>query len=495
MKPAIYIRVSTEEQAREGFSLGAQLERCRALAASRGLQAPAVYEDAGISGGAKVRPGFDRLLKDIEAGKISHVIVWRLDRLTRRMSQLVGFAEMVQECGVELLSHSENVNTDNAAGRLFMHQMGSFNAYFLELQTENIKAGMQKRSSEGKWSTSPPTGGKVIDGRLVWGEESDAVKRAFQLAAEDVSLHEIARRTGINPSTLRGVIRNPVYIGKVRTNGGIFDGEHEPLISQELFERVQKVKPVTHHRWQSDKASHPLSGFVRCGNCRRVMSVGRSGKGIYQYHCVQRSGRKCEGVGSRAEAKVIRAFTAAGDLLKNSQQLRKDLREVWEKKAPPDVSGEIKKLSRELAGVNRKIEKATDYMLEHDETSEIWRKKLVMLQEHRDILEKDIEAFERLSQDNEDRIAELEEMFQVLDSVSFEEIWQEGEPGERRAIMNTYVKGIFIYRDRCEIEFVNIPPFQVWWDEVSNGKVRVEMERETGLEPATSTLARSRSTN
>jgi hypothetical protein len=130
-----------------------------------------------------------------------------------------------------------------------------------------------------------------------------------------------------------------------------------------------------------------------------------------------------------------------------------------------------------LARVNGKIDKATDYMLENDDTTDSWHKKLSDLQEHRDILETELKAFKELIHDTEHRIEELDEMFTLLDSVSFVDIWEEGLPEERRAIINTYLKGIYIYRDRCEIEFVNIPRFKVWWDEVPNGKVRVDLER------------------
>jgi predicted nuclease with TOPRIM domain len=164
--------------------------------------------------------------------------------------------------------------------------------------------------------------------------------------------------------------------------------------------------------------------------------------------------------------------------LKNSKQLRKDLRAVWERKDSPDVDAEMKKINRELATVNRKIDKATDYMLENDDTSDIWHKRFSLLQEHRETLETDLKAFQELTHDTERRIEELEEMFRLLDSVTLTDIWDEGLPEERRAIVNTYLKGIYIYRDRCEIEFVNIPRFKVWWDEVNRGKVRVRMEQE-----------------
>jgi len=476
---AAYIRVSTEEQAREGFSVASQIEKCNLMAQMKELPTPELYNDAGYSGGDQSRPAFGRLLADIKAGKVKHVIIWRLDRLTRRMSELLDVLQLVQDYEVELLSVSETFDTASSGGRMATKMLGVVNEYFLELLSENIKAGLHKRAAEGKWVSSPPTGADIVDGVLVWNERSRAVKKAFELAAGDMYLNAVGRKTGINPATLRGILRNPAYIGKMLLKGEVLDAAHEPLISKELFEMVQKVKPVTTGKW-NNKASHVLSGTVRCGLCRRAMSVQHGGRNreVVSYVCRHRGGRACEGVGSRSAAKVERGFLAGAELLKTNKQLREDIKNALHDKKPPNISKEIAEANKELGQIKRQVSLATKYMLEKESTAEVWSAKLEELTEYRKILESDRDALVAMTHEKERKGLELGEMLDLFDQTPFAEIWEEGEFGERRAILTDYAQGIYLYPDYMEVKFFNVPPFKVWWDEIGRTKVCISMERE-----------------
>ena len=140
--PALYARVSSEEQAKEGYSIESQIEKCTAACKEKGLPAPREFVDPGFSGSDETRPAFNQLKSAIERGEICHVFIWRLDRLTRRQKEQLEFVELLQEYNVDFTSLSENIDTASAAGHLLLGVMGSMNEYFLRLQKENIKAGL-----------------------------------------------------------------------------------------------------------------------------------------------------------------------------------------------------------------------------------------------------------------------------------------------------------------------------------------------------------------
>ena len=488
-RTAAYIRVSTEEQVKDGFSLESQEEKCNLQAKLKELAAPEVYADPGISGAEAIRPACQRLIKDIRAGRVSHVVVWRLDRLTRRLKELLEFVDLTREYGVRFISLSESIDTDSAGGRLFIKIMGSFNEYFLELQSENTRAGLQKRAKEGKWSTSAPTSGAVRNGKLVWTEKAENVVKAFEMAANDVSLKEIARVTGINVTTLIGVLHNPVYCGKVRTKYGVFDGEHEPIISETLFEQVQQVKKPPERAW-TRKAKHPLSGFVRCGKCGRAMSIAYNGKSMLSYRCKHSpNGPSCDGVGVRSAQKIERAFTASLELLKDHHDFQEEMRFFWaSKQTPQELKQEIKKVDRKLSKIKTQRDKMARLLLrdgiEPDDFAGI---KAELAQQEAQLI-KEKEAWLSYDQESKSRLESLEELLEILEKTPLKEIWVEANDEERRWILEDYVRAIVFHEDYIEIQYYDAPAFKVFWDEVNGRDVCIKMERETGLEPATFSL-------
>ena len=495
-KTASYIRVSTEEQAKEGFSLESQEEKCCLQARLKELPTPEVYADPGISGAEDVRPAYQRLLKDIQAGRVSHVIVWRLDRLTRRLKELLEFVDLIREHGVHFISLSESIDTDSPGGRLFIKIMGSFNEYFLELQSENTRAGLQKRTKEGKWSTVAPTGGAIRDGRLVWTAEAANVAKAFEMASNDATLREISRVTGINVTTLIGVLHNPVYIGKVRTKYGIFDGEHEALVSVALFEQVQQVKKPPEKKW-TRRAKHPLSGFVRCGKCGRAMSIAHNGKSLLSYRCKHHSSAPaCDGVGVRSANKIEKALMASLELLKEHHDFQEELRRFWStKQTPEELKQETKKVDRRLAEIKKQREKMARLLLKDGIEPEDFAGIKAELVQQEVQLTNEREGWLSYERENESRLQSLDELLAILEKTPLRDIWGEANDEERRWILEDYVRAIVLHEDYIEIQYYDAPAFKVFWDEVNGRNVCIKMERETGLEPATWSLEGSRSTN
>jgi DNA invertase Pin-like site-specific DNA recombinase len=119
-----YCRVSTEEQAAEGYSIEGQADRLRAYSAARDLGEVVVINDPGLSGKDMRRPGLQQLLAAVEAGHVAHVLIWRLDRLSRNLGDLILLADTLGDHGVALHSISENLDLSSAAGRMFYNILG-----------------------------------------------------------------------------------------------------------------------------------------------------------------------------------------------------------------------------------------------------------------------------------------------------------------------------------------------------------------------------------
>lgn len=182
-----YCRVSTEEQANERYSIEGQADRLRAYALSRDLGEVTVIEDPGSSGKDVNRPGIQQLLAAAEAGHVRHVIVWRLDRLSRNLRDLILIADRFGEHGVALHSVSENLDLSSASGRMFYNILGAFAQFFREQLSENVRMGNQRAAIEGKWLNRPKTCYDMVNGELVPNADAARVAEVFRMRGENLS--------------------------------------------------------------------------------------------------------------------------------------------------------------------------------------------------------------------------------------------------------------------------------------------------------------------
>jgi len=231
LRCAIYIRVSTEDQAKEGYSLEAQEERLSFFAKSQDWNIYNVYEDKGYSAKNLNRPALKDLLFDIKLKRFDVILVYKIDRLSRKLKDLIEIVLKLNGYGIGIKSATEPIDTTTPAGRLIFHQLGSFAQYERELISERTKFGMMKRLKQGLWNGQPPYGYKVTNGKLeINPEEDQIVKKAFELYVEkNMGVINIANelwKLGYQPrnskkkrwkaNTIHNILRNPIYIGKVR---------------------------------------------------------------------------------------------------------------------------------------------------------------------------------------------------------------------------------------------------------------------------------------
>ncbi|KQZ94326.1 site-specific recombinase [Mesorhizobium sp. Root157] len=260
LRCAVYTRKSTEEGLDQEFnSLDAQREACVAYIASQvGLGWKLVndhYDDGGISGGTMERPALQRLLADIRQKKIDVVVVYKIDRLTRSLADFSKMVEVFEAAAVSFVSITQQFNTTTSMGRLTLNILLSFAQFEREVTAERIRDKISASKMKGMWMGGVvPLGYRVQDRKLVIDDsEAATVRYLFHTYIELRSVRDLveeANRSGVlgksgQTSFTRGalyhLLSNPIYIGKIRHGGQLYDGEHFGIIDAPLFAGVQQL--------------------------------------------------------------------------------------------------------------------------------------------------------------------------------------------------------------------------------------------------------------
>lgn len=298
MLVGIYPRVSTAEQAKDGYSIGEQTERLTRYCEAMGWTVYKTYTDAGYSGGNTDRPALQEMIRDVKAGKLNKIVVYKLDRLSRSQLDTLYLIEKVflaNNC--DFVSMNENFDTSTPFGRAMIGIL----AVFAQLEREQIKErmtmGKEARAKEGKY-----LGGRFIsfgydyvEGELIPNDyESMQVRKIFDLAEAGLSPYKIAnymteqgfvRRDGYEwkDNTVRRTLENKTYIGYLKYHEDWYNGIHEAIIDQSQFYEVQKILKVRseqHKKFnrRAGKATTYLGGFLYCAQCGAKYSKNTSSR-------------------------------------------------------------------------------------------------------------------------------------------------------------------------------------------------------------------------
>lgn len=272
---AIYTRKSTEDGLEQDFnSLDAQREACSAYIlsqASEGWNAVSeLYDDGGWSGGNMDRPALTQLLSDVKAGKVDIIVVYKVDRLTRALADFAKIVEILDENEASFVSVTQSFNTTTSMGRLTLNVLLSFAQFEREVTGERIRDKVAASKKKGMWMGGGVPYGYNVEERLLHINETEAetVRLVFEryavlksvpqlvdeLAAKDIRTRTRVFKSGriagdihFKTGTLTHLLQNPIYVGKVRHKDKIYDGVHKPIISDELFERVQSIFAENRH--------------------------------------------------------------------------------------------------------------------------------------------------------------------------------------------------------------------------------------------------------
>lgn len=238
---AIYIRVSTEDQVKRGISLSAQEEALQNYARALGYEFFEIYKDEGKSGkDIKGRPAMTKLLGDAQNRKFQAIFIYKLDRFSRSLRDLIETIEKLKDWNVDFISLQDKIETTSASGKLMFHIISAFAEFERNVTGDRTKFSMDKKARDGNLVSRAPFGYKIIDKKLIPKEDSYLVQEVFQdFLNNDISLTKLAKKHKFSVNGLKKVLTNQTYLGKIKFSGQIHQGIHQPLISSTLFNHVQ----------------------------------------------------------------------------------------------------------------------------------------------------------------------------------------------------------------------------------------------------------------
>lgn len=290
---AVYIRVSTEDQAREGFSLGEQKEKLLQLCAFKEYEVFKVYEDAGISAkDMEHRPAFQEMLQDMRDGKLNYIVAYKLDRVTRSVRDLEELILELEKYNCYLVCDRDDVNTSTASGRFFVRMLTVLSQLEIEIVSERTKFGLAGAIRSGHIPARAPLGYKHIDKKLVPDPlTKDIVIRIYNLYFEGKSYFNIATifneekvldKTNWKDTTILRIIANEVYKGdyvhgKRTKHPTYYENVVEPLISKEMWENCQVQKKKNQKNYMRTQ-TYIFLQKLRCPKCGRILAGGASHK-------------------------------------------------------------------------------------------------------------------------------------------------------------------------------------------------------------------------
>ncbi|MEM3851589.1 MAG: recombinase family protein [Methanomassiliicoccales archaeon] len=280
MKVAIYLRVSTAEQAEEGFSIAAQRERLKAYVVSQGWQLAKEYEDGGFSGGTLNRPAFLRMMEDLKRREFDLILVYKLDRLSRNMRDLSNLVHEMDKSGIYFKSATEPFDTTTPAGKLIFNMLGSVAEFERGMIAERVKMGMMQKAKEGKGHLgfNIPYGYAYLNGKLEpIPNEASTIHRIYDDCLFGHSLSEISRNLNSNgtktkrgrewaPQTVLNVLTNPIYAGYHRWSFIYWKGNHLPLMGLEKWNATQRIlnlRSRTRHNLQLEHLEEGEFGVLQ----------------------------------------------------------------------------------------------------------------------------------------------------------------------------------------------------------------------------------------
>lgn len=254
---AIYTRKSVEEGLEQAFNtLDAQREACEAYITSQKANGwvclPDHFDDGGFSGGNTSRPALKCLMAECRAGNIDVVLVYKIDRLSRSICDFAELTKFFDQNNISFCSVTQQIDTSTSSGRMMLNILMTFAQYEREIIGERIRDKFLASKKKGMWMGGAVPLGYRVENRklLVVPEEAETVKRIYSLflttqspkqVAQELNTHGLTTKTGKpwSKGNLYHILRNCIYVGKVPHKGNTYDGEHEAIMDQDTWDRVQ----------------------------------------------------------------------------------------------------------------------------------------------------------------------------------------------------------------------------------------------------------------
>lgn len=371
-RAAVYVRVSTEEQARDGYSCEAQRRECAAFCARQGWDVVDVYADEGYSAKSMARPAVRRLLADARAGTLDVVVVWKLDRFSRRqLDTLRAIREDLEPRGIGFRSATQDFDTTSSAGRAMLGMLAVFAELEREQLSERTRSGLAETARQGRWASGvPPYGYRLADGALLPDPDRAAVVRLiFDLYAGGTGYprirEELDRRRVPTPAgrtaspgaaawrtnSVANILANRAYLGEVRMLGQWVPGLHAPIVDREVFDRAAAIRQGRAPGHREHRSGGMLAGILACGACGASWYYRYTSAPYYV--CARRPRRECSVRPARADHLDAEVLSRIVELGADDGLLGAALaRQV---SSAADLGVELQRLDRAAADADRRI--------------------------------------------------------------------------------------------------------------------------------------------
>ncbi len=480
----IYARVSTEEQASEGYSIEAQKQLLYAYAKQRNIQIIDEYIDEGRSGKSiDGRPQMQRLLKDSKNGEFHAVITYKLDRLARKTRDSLEIVETLERHNVQLMSYSESIDTTTPGGKMFYTVMSSVAEMERATIIDRVKMGMNQRANQGMWNGGIVLGYNVVNKELSVNEdEAKIVKEIFLLASKGHGYKKIAyemnkreyktkKNKDFSIATIKGILENPIYIGKIRFNQHenwsekrrkgknktplIKDGIHDPIIEIELWNQVQQKLKTRSFRPALSTKPYFLGRLLRCPECGYGMTAAKArGKNGKQYRLYQCGQYKNKGR-TACQAHTINADKAEQyviDELKRVVTLPYFVEKLVDKMNNERLNAESPLLEEKKRLVNnkRKTEKHLDnlvtLLMDDTDLKDIYSKKMLEQKNQLTTIENRIDNVEKELQSISKDPIDAEALTNLLKNI--DTLLDQADATEKKELLSLFVKDIQISKEK-----------------------------------------------
>ena len=429
-KVAIYVRVSTTSQAEEGYSIEEQIDKLESYCKIKDWTVYKVYTDGGFSGSNTERPALERLIKDADRKKFDTVLVYKLDRLSRSQKDTLFLIEDVFiKNGIEFLSLQENFDTSTPFGKAMIGLL----SVFAQLEREQIKERMQLgklgRAKAGKsmmWAktsygydyhkeTGTMTINPVQSLAIKFIFESYLSGRSITKLRDDLN-EKFPKEKPWNYRAVRKILDNPVYCGYNQFMGEIYKGNHEPIISKEVYDKTQKELKIRQRTAAENvnprpfQAKYMLSGIAQCGYCLAPLKIlmgmyRKDGTRLVKYECHQRHPRKMRGVTTYNDNKKCDSGFYLKDeleafVLQEVNKLQHDskyLETIFSDNHKKSIDRES--YQKQIRELSKKLSRLNDLYIDDRITLEELQSKSSEFQSMRALLEKELENDPALKQD------------------------------------------------------------------------------------------------